>query len=149
MRTCIAVLTLSCAALLAAAPARAGLSVAAGGYTSSSPTATGAAVMVSSGASVPAVPLEFQATLLAPLAGHGGYAITGEIRGFTGGGLGGAYVGAGAGIGTLSLDRSAGPVLTAFAGKGIAPFTSIELRAYKGTREGGATAGFIGLRFSF
>ncbi|MDQ2662968.1 MAG: hypothetical protein M3Y18_02900, partial [Candidatus Eremiobacteraeota bacterium] len=143
MRTWIVVATLA-AACFQATPAWAGISVAGGGYSSSSPAATGAAVLISSGASIPAVPLEVQATLLAPLAGRGGYALTGEIRGFTGGGLGGAYIGAGAGIGTLSRDHTAGPVFTAFAGKSIAPFTSIELRAYRATRTGGATAGFIG-----
>lgn len=137
-------------AALAALPGRAlaSSSVAAGGYTQS-PGSSGGAVILSSGASIPAVPLEVQASLMTAIAGQGGYALTGEIRGFTGGGFGGAYVGAGAGIGNLSTDRSPGTVLTIFAGKSIAPFTSIELRAYRQTKESGATAGFIGLRFSF
>jgi len=57
--------------------------------------------------------------------------------------------GAGAGIGTLSSDRSSGTVFTVFAGKSIAPLTSVEIRLYKQTQETGATAGFIGVRFSF
>ena len=35
------------------------------------------------------------------------------------------------------------------ARKSIAPFTSIELRLIKQTQTNGATAGFLGLRFSF
>ncbi len=87
--------------------------------------------------------------MLTAISGGGGYALTGEIRGFTGGGFGGAYVGAGAGIANLSGDRTTGPVFTVFAGKSIAPFTSIELRVDRQTKDTGATAGFVGLRFSF
>ncbi|HEY5256784.1 MAG TPA: hypothetical protein VIJ12_00195 [Candidatus Baltobacteraceae bacterium] len=146
--------TMLCAAFAAAItgltlPARADISVAGGGYTSSSPSTTGGAVMLSTGASIPAVPVEVQATVFVPLAKQGGYAITGEVRGFTGGGFGGAFVGAGAGIGTLSADRTVGPVITIFAGKQVAPFTAIEIRVIKSTREGGTTAGFLGLRFTF
>jgi hypothetical protein len=130
-------------------PAAASVSVAAGGYTQNTPSATGGALIISTGASIPQVPLELQASYMTPLVPGGGYAATAEIRGFTGGGYGGAYIGAGAGIGTLSSDRSAGTVFTAFAGKAIAPLTSIELRLYKQTRDAGATGGFIGLRFSF
>lgn len=98
---------------------------------------------------MPAVPLELQGSLFVPLTGKGGYAATAEIRGFTGGGYGGAYVGAGVGVGTLSSDRSSGTVFTVFAGKSIAPLTSIEIRLYKQTQDTGATAGFVGVRFSF
>ncbi len=139
-------------ALAAAAwPARASaaVSVAGGGFTQSAPSTGGAAAIVSSGASIPAVPLEVQGSLLVPLTGAGGYAATAEIRGFTGGGYGGAFVGAGAGVGTLSSNRSSGTVFTVFAGKSLAPLTSIEIRLYKQTQTAGATAGFIGIRFSF
>ena len=129
--------------------ALASVSIAAGGYTQNAPSSTGGAVILSSGASIPAVPLEVQASLLTAISGGGGYALTGEIRGFTGGGFGGAYVGAGAGIANLSSDRTTGPVFTIFAGKSIAPFMSIELRVYRQTKDTGATAGFVGLRFSF
>ncbi len=138
---------LSCAALPVNALAAA--SVAGGGLAQAGPSKSGAALIVSSGSSIPRVPIELQSSLLAPLSGQGGYAATAEIRGFTGGGYGGAYVGAGAGIGNLSTDRSAGTVLTAFGGKSVAPSTSIEIRLYKQTRDSGATAGFLGLRFSF
>jgi hypothetical protein len=130
-------------------PAVGDVSVAGGGYTSTSPPVTGAAVMVSTGASIPEVKLSVQATVLVPLVRQGGYAVMGEIRGFTGGGFGGAYIGAGAGIGNLASDRSTGPVLTVFGGKAIAPFTSVEIRLIKQTQANGATAGFLGLRFSF
>lgn len=95
------------------------------------------------------MPLELQGSLFLPLTGKGGYAATAEIRGFTGGGYGGAYVGAGAGVGTLSSGGSSGTVFTVFAGKSIAPMTSVEIRLYKQTQEAGATAGFVGIRFSF
>jgi hypothetical protein len=129
--------------------AAASVSVAAGGYTQSAPSSTGAAVILSSGASIPQIPLEVQVSLLLPLGRAGGYAATAEIRGFTGGGYGGAYIGAGAGVGNLSSDRSSGTVFTAFAGKSIAPLTSVEIRFYKEMQSTGATAGFIGLRLSF
>lgn len=131
------------------AAASASVSIAGGGFVQSAPSAGGVAAILSSGASIPTVPLEIQGSLLVPLTGKGGYAFTGEIRGFTGGGYGGAYVGAGAGIGNLSSDRSTGTVLTILAGKSIAPLTSFEIRLYKQMQAAGATAGFIGLRFSF
>ena len=136
---------------LAAFPGRAwaSSSIAAGGLTSNAPSSTGAALILSTGASIPAVPLEVQASLMTALISGGGYTLTGEIRGFTGGGFGGAYVGAGGGIGNLSSTHATGPVFTVFAGKSVAPFTSIELRLYRQTNTNGATAGFAGLRFSF
>ena len=130
-------------------PTWASSSVAAGGLTTNAPTSTGGAIILSSGASIPAVPLEVQASLMTALVSGGGYTLTGEIRGFTGGGFGGAYVGAGGGIGNLSSNHATGPVFTVFAGKSVAPFTSIELRLYRQTSDNGATAGFAGLRFSF
>jgi hypothetical protein len=131
------------------AQASASISIAAGGYLQNKPSLGGAAAILSTGTSVPAVPLALQGSLLAPLTSNGGYAVTFEVRGLSGGGYGGAYVGAGAGIGDLSSDRSTGTVLTIFAGKSIAPLTSVELRLYKQTQNTGATAGFVGLRFSF
>lgn len=129
--------------------AAASVSAAGGGYVQGTPSVTGVAAILSSGASIPAVPLEVQGSLLVPLTGKGGYAATAEIRGFTGGGYGGAYVGAGVGIGTLSVNRVEGTVFTVFAGKSVAPFTSVEVRLYKQTQDTGSTAGFLGLRFSF
>lgn len=89
-----------------------------------------------------------QATLLVPITKQGGYAITGEIRGLTGGGFGGAYAGAGVGVGNLSINHQNGLVVTVFGGKSIAPHTSVELRLYQGLQGGGTTAGFLGLRVS-
>ncbi|HET7815784.1 MAG TPA: hypothetical protein VFL13_15590 [Candidatus Baltobacteraceae bacterium] len=149
MKRLLTFATLLAALPLLPLPAQAGQSVAVGGYTQSAPSKTGAAIMFSTGASIPAVPLEVQGTLMQALTQGGGYAATAEVRGFTGGGYGGAYVGAGAGVGNLSADRTAGTVLTVFAGKSIAPLTSVELRLYKQTHDSGATAGFVGLRFSF
>ena len=144
-----ALLTACALALAVAAPASAAVSIGGGVYTSHSPAATGGAVLVSSGASIPAVPVDIQATAFFSLVKGGGYALTGEVRGFTGGGFGGAYFGGGLGIGNLSTDKSTGPVLTVFGWKSIAPFTSIERRLIKQTQTNGATAGFLGLRFSF
>jgi len=145
---------LTTAALLGVAmlpcAARAGISVAGGGLTDSRSQSAVAAVLVSSGTSVPVVPLALQGSLLAPLTSNGGYAATFEVRGLTGGGYGGAYVGVGGGVGDLVSNQSAAPIFTFFAGKAIAPLTSIELRIYKQTRdEAPVTAGFVGLRFSF
>lgn len=149
MKRLLTIATLLAAIPLLPLPARAGQSVAVGGFTQNTPSRTGAALMLSTGASVPAVPLEIQGTYFQAFTQGGGYAATAEIRGFTGGGYGGAYVGAGAGIGNLSADRSAGTVFSIFAGKSIAPLTSLELRLYKQTNTSGATVGFVGLRFSF
>lgn len=135
-------------AAAAAAPAAASVSLAGGGYVQNRPSDSGGALILSSGDTVPLAPLEVQGSLLVPVTGNGGYAATLEIRGFTGGGYGGAYIGAGAGIGTLSLGRNSGTVFTVFAGKSIAPHTSFELRLYRQTGAGGATAGFAGIRFS-
>lgn len=132
----------------AAAPAHADVSVAAGAWGGTSPGQYGAALMLSTSSSIPTVPVGLQATLLAPVTRQGGYALTGEIRGLSGAGFGGAYVGVGAGVGDLSVGRSVGPVVTVFGGKGIAPHTSVELRLYQGLQGGGTTAGFLGLRFS-
>jgi len=131
------------------APAMASVSIAGGGLTTNAPSSTGGAIILSTGASIPAVPLEVQASLMTALVSGGGYTLTGEIRGFTGGGFGGAYIGGGAGLGNLNLSHATGPVFTVFAGKSVAPFTSVELRVYRQTNAGGATAGFAGLRFSF
>lgn len=125
-------------------------SIAGGGLGDSKSSNAVPALLVSSGSSVPVVPLGLQGTLLAPLASNGGYAATVEVRGLTGGGYGGAFVGAGVGIADLVSNQSAGTVLTFFAGKSIAPLTSVELRIYKQTKDASAvTAGFVGLRFSF
>jgi hypothetical protein len=149
MRNTIFVAAIFTAALaLSAVPARADLSLAAGGWVGTSPSQSGGAVMLSTGASIPTVPIGLQATLLVPITSQGGYAITGEIRGLSGGGFGGAYVGVGAGVGNLAIGRQTGPVVTIFGGKGIAPHTSVELRLYQGLQGGGTTAGFLGLRFS-
>jgi hypothetical protein len=86
---------------------------------------------------------------LVPITGQGGYAGTLEVRGLSGGGFGGAYIGGGIGIGELSSDHQIGPVLTIFVGKPVAASTTVEIRAYKGTRVNGTTAGFLGLRFTF
>ncbi|HEY8298190.1 MAG TPA: hypothetical protein VIG32_09230 [Candidatus Baltobacteraceae bacterium] len=145
---CLGVPGVLFAGMLFCAPARATVSVAGGGFVQNSPSTAGGAVIVSSGASIPAFPLELQGSLLVPLTKQGGYAATAEIRGFTGGGYGGAYIGAGAGVGDLSGDRTEGPILTVFAGKSIAKHTAIEVRLYRATSDGGATAGFLGLRFS-
>lgn len=125
------------------------LSGAGGVYITNTPSQTGAAVLISSAASVPALPIQIQATAMVPAVKQGGYAITGEVRGLSGGGFGGAYLGVGAGFGTLSTDRRVTPVLTGFVGKPIAPDTTVEIRVYRGTRDSGQTAGFVGLRFSF
>ena len=147
MRRLLVLTLFAAAALPLRAPAA--VSIAGGGFVQSEPSTTGAAAILSTGASIPVVPLEVQGSLLVPITGSGGYAATAEIRGFTGGGYGGAYVGAGAGVGTLSSDRSSSTVFTIFAGKSIAPLTSFEIRLYKQTRDTGGTAGFIGVRFSF
>lgn len=144
----LAVLSLGAAAALPL-QALASVSIAAGGFVRNNPSQTAMAAIVSSGASIPAVPLELQGSLLVPVGGKGGYAATAEIRGFTGGGYGGAYIGAGLGVGTLSSNGSSGTVFTVFAGKSIAPLTSIEFRLYKQTQSAGATAAFAGVRFSF
>ncbi|HEV3153507.1 MAG TPA: hypothetical protein VGZ02_06875 [Candidatus Baltobacteraceae bacterium] len=130
--------------------ARAG-SVAAGWLsTSRQQSSSGLGILLSSGTSVPALPLVIQGSVLGALTKGGGYAATLEVRGLTGGGYGGGYVGAGAGIADLAGNQGAGTVLTLFAGKAIAPLTSIELRIYKQTAdEAPVTAGFVGLRFSF
>lgn len=131
-----------------ASPASAAVSAAAGGWVGTSPAQSGGAVMLTTSTSIPVVPLGIQGTILVPLTKQGGYAATAEIRGLSGGGFGGAYVGAGAGIGNLSVGQRTVPVVTIFGGKGIGPNVSIELRLYQGLQAGGTTAGFLGFRFT-
>ncbi len=145
---CVGLLSLAFALASFVRASAAELSIAGGGYLSTSSHA-GGAVLLSSAASVPSLPIEVQGTILVPITNQGGYAVTAEVRGLSGGGFGGAYIGGGVGIGNLSADRQDGPVLTLFVGKPVAPSTTIELRAYKGTRTNGTTAGFLGLRFTF
>ena len=135
--------------LLALAPgvALAGASAAVGLAVSGQPSSVGGMAIVSSGPSIPLLPVDFQGSLAVPLTKDGGFALTAEMRGFTGGGFGGAYFGGGVGVGTIGVSRTMGPVLTVFAGKSIAPFTSLEIRLYQATRDGGSTIGFVGLRF--
>lgn len=146
---CAGLLSLACALASPFRTNAAELSIAGGGFVSTSPSQTGGAVLLSTAASVPSLPIEVQGTVLVPITEQGGYAVTAEVRGLSGGGFGGAYIGGGVGIGALSEDRQNGPVLTVFVGKPVAPSTTIELRAYKGTRTNGTTAGFLGLRFTF
>lgn len=136
------------AVTLSTLPALATVSVAGGGWVGTSPAQSGGALMVSTSQALPVVPIGIQGTLLIPITKQGGWAATAEIRGLSGGGYGGAYVGAGAGVGDLAIGQRYGPVVTIFGGKGIAPHTSIELRLYQGLQGGGSTAGFLGLRFS-
>ena len=135
--------------LLALAPgvALAGASIAGGLAVTSQPSSTGGMAILSSGPSIPLLPIDFQGSLAVPITKNGGFALTAEMRGFTGGGFGGAYFGGGVGIGTIGTTRTMGPVFTVFAGKSIAPFTSLEIRLYQATRDGGSTIGFVGLRF--
>jgi hypothetical protein len=146
---CIGLLSLACALATPVRGNAAGLSIAGGGFISSSPSQTGGAALLSTTASVPSLPIEIQGTVLVPITEQGGYAVTAEVRGLSGGGFGGAYIGGGVGIGTLSVDRQNGPVLTLFVGKPVTASTTVEIRAYRGTRSGGTTAGFLGLRFTF
>lgn len=148
MRNTIVVSTLVIGVLALPVAARADVSVAGGAWVGTSPAQSGGAIMLSTASSIPVVPIGLQATLLVPVTRQGGYAVTGEIRGLSGAGFGGAYVGAGAGIGNLAIGRRNGPVVTIFGGKEIAPHTSVELRLYQGLQAGGTTAGFLGLRFS-
>ena len=110
-------------------------------------SSTGGMAILRSGPSIPLLPIDFQASLAVPATKNGGFALTAEMRGFTGGGFGGAYFGGGVGIGTIGTTRTIGPVFTVFAGKPIAPFTSLEIRLYQASRDGGSTIGFVGLRF--
>src|SRR6185503_14740943 len=72
------VLTACALALAVAAPASAEVTVGGGVYTSHSPSATGGAVLFSTGASIPKVPVDIQATAFFSLVKGGGYALTGE-----------------------------------------------------------------------
>lgn len=129
-------------------PARAA-SVAGGLTLSGSPSSVGGAIILTSRAPLPNAPIELQGSFLAIASRVSGYAVTAEIRGLTGGGFGGAYFGGGVGIGDLARNHQVGTVLTVFAGKSIAPFTSIEVRAYQALHDSGSTVGFLGLRFTF
>jgi hypothetical protein len=137
----IVLVAMCCTALPAAASVSAGGGFfTAGGNGSSS---TGGAVLLSTGAGVPVVPLEFDLSGFVPIASHGGYAVTAEGR-F---GAGGTAIGAGYGISQFAGGHSGGTA-TVFLDSKVAPLTSVELRGYIPTFSHGATAGFLGLRFT-
>jgi len=142
----LAVLVAICT--LSSAPAAAAVSVAGGGFATSLPAQSGGGVLVTSSTAVPAVPLEVQGSLFAPIGKYGGYAVTAEIRGLSGGGFGGAYVGGGVGIGRLPSATGNSTLLTLFVGKPIAPLTTIELRYYQQSEQGSKGLLFAGLRFT-
>jgi len=149
MRTPWFIVLVACC-VLCVAPLRASaeVSVAGGAYVSNPPSLAGGAVLVSSAASIPVIPIELQGTVLVPISKQGGYAVTAEVRGLSGGGFGGAYVGAGFGVGNLSVDKSTGVAATVFVGKPVGPRITVELRAYRGIQSNGTTAGFLGFRFT-
>ena len=132
------------AALAASAlPAAADVSAGGGLWAQTSPNATGAAVLESTGKAVPVLPAEVDLTGLIPLTAGGGYALTLEAR------TGLAGFGAGAGIGAGRIGNGGtGGVATAFIDMSVAPLTSVELRGYKALRAGGSTALFFGVRVS-
>ncbi len=140
--------SLACAAALTALtslPAQADVSAAGGLFTQSGngQSSTGTAVLLSSGRSVPIVPVSIDATGFASLARGGGYALTLEGR-FA---AAGNAIGAGYGVAQFGGAHSGG-TFTAFLDHTIAPLTSLELRGYRTTGASGATAAFLGLRFS-
>jgi hypothetical protein len=137
------IMIVTCAAATVA-PAAADISAGVGGFTQSGngSSSTGAAAFLSSGKAVPILPAEIDLTGFVPLANKGGYAVTLEGRA----GILGTYVGAGYGLGQFGAASTSG-MFTAFVGTKVLPFTSLELRGYKGTASNGSAA-FLGLRLS-
>jgi hypothetical protein len=128
---------------LAARPAYAETSVAAGYFVPTPNQQKSLGVMATTGLSLPAVPIAPQVTLAVPFSG-GRYALTGEAR------LGtpSTYVGAGAGFGRLNSASNTGGLYAVFIGERIAPLTTVEARFYGSDSQGSGSSGFIGVRIA-
>ncbi len=101
-------------------------------------------MLLSTGASIPVIPVSVGLTGFAPLAKGGGYALTLDGSFAAGGGT---ALGVGYGFGQFGGAHSGG-TLTAFLDHRVAPLTTIELRGYHTTAAGGGTAGVLALKFS-
>jgi hypothetical protein len=131
--------------LAASAPALADGSIAGGVFTQSgnNQSGSGGGVLLSTTSPLPILPATLGLTGFVPLAKGGGYAVTADgTFSFVNNAIGIGY-----GVAKFGSGNSTGTV-TAFLLHKIAPFTSVELRAYVPTGANGATAGFLGLRFS-
>ena len=138
------ILTALLGAMLSA-PALAAGSIGGGIYTQSGngQSSTGGGVIVSTSTSVPLVPIGIGVTGFVPIAQGGGYAITADgTFSFVNNAIGIGY-----GIGQFGAGHSGGTA-TGFLDHKIAPFTSLELRAYVTTGTKGSTAFFGGIKFS-
>lgn len=126
-------------------PAFAAGSIAGGVYVENGngQSVTGGGVLLSTTSPLPLLPATIGLTGFLPLARGGGYAVTVDgTFSFVNNALGLGY-----GIGQFGGARGSGTA-TAFLLHKIAPFTSVELRAYFPAGSHAATAGFLGLRFS-
>lgn len=141
-----AIISIALATLFTSGPALAQGSIGGGVYSSGGNglSATGAGVLLGTGASIPVLPVSVGLTGFAPIAHGGGYAVT--LDGAFAAGSGTA-LGVGYGFGQFGGAHSGG-TLTAFIDHRIAPLTTIELRGYQTTAAGGGTAGILALKFS-
>ena len=124
-------------------PVLADTSVAAGYFAPTPDSNKSLGLMGTTGLTLPIVPIAPQVTVALPFSG-GRYAVTGEARV----GHQSAYVGAGAGFGRMNSSGSTGGIYDVFAGKQIAPLTTIEARFYGLGSARAGSSGFIGVRFS-
>jgi hypothetical protein len=132
-------LVLGAALALAAAPARADVSLE-GGAAVTGDSASAAAALSLGLLNLPLVPLAGELTVAAPF--NGGYATTFDAR-LT---FAGTAVGAGAGFGTLGATNRTGAIYDALLAHGIAPHTALEARLYFGPSRPSTL--FAGVRFS-
>lgn len=142
VRSAIAALAMM---LVATAPALAAGSLGGGIYTQSGngQSSTGGGIMISSSSPVPLVPIAVGVTGFVPLAQGGGYAVTVDgTFSFVNNAIGFGY-----GIGQFGAGHSGGTA-TGFVDRKIAPYTSLEFRAYVTTGTKGSTAFFGGIKFS-
>jgi hypothetical protein len=124
---------------LAAAPARADVSLE-GGAAVTGGTASAAAALSLGLFNLPLVPLAGELTVAVPF--NGGYATTFDAR-LT---FAGTAIGAGAGFGTIGATNHTDAIYDALLAHGIAPHTALEARVYFGPSRPSTL--FAGVRFS-
>lgn len=140
IRSSVAAGALALGIAVAAAPASAEISVAAGGMFSGSTTTAGGIVSLGL-LSLPVAPVSAELSVAVPF-NNGGYAATLDGRA----NLAGTTLGAGIGFGTLGNTAQTTAIYDAIIAHGIAPHTSLEGRVYFGSNRSSTV--FAGVRLS-
>jgi hypothetical protein len=139
--TIFAFVAMSAIAAALTAPARADVSVDAGGFATNGSFGGGAAASLGL-FKIPLTPISTELTGAFPIGADGGYAATFDVRAA----LFGTTIGAGAGIGNVGNTATSGAIFDAILAQSIAPHVAIEAREYLGPSR--RSSFFGGVRFT-